>query len=223
VLRDFAGTKPTASGRKKQRDAILKLAAWSIRGLVDGRTGGGEAERTYIQAALDIGRGNFTTVAQLKGHFKKTDMLPLDDNTFEARFQRFPFDRPRSHTRARAVLYALEYQRIAKKSALKPRDTLTVEHVLPKSPVPGQWKGFSEDERASYTYMLGNLLLIDGPSGANAQLANKEWGDKKQLIKAWQQQTPLTVNALKRQSWSKKVIEDRTSELAKLAVKTWAA
>lgn len=149
-------------------------------------------------------------------------MLSLDDNHFETRFREFPFDRPTAHTRARAVLYALEYQKIANKSGLKPRDTLTVEHVLPKSPAPGQWKAFSEDDRASYTYMLGNLLLIDGPSGANDQLANKEWSDKKQLIKTWPQQTLLTVDALKRQSWTKKVIEDRTSELAKLAVKTWS-
>lgn len=223
VLRDFAGAKPTASGRKKQRNAVLKLTAWSMRGLVDGRTGGGEAERTYIKAALEIGRGQFTTVAQLKAHFRKSDMLSLDDNHFEGRFREFPFDRPTSHTRARAVLYALEYQKIAKKSGLNPRDTLTVEHVLPKSPATGQWMAFSEDDRASYTYMLGNLLLIDGPSGANDQLANKEWSDKKQIIKTWTQQTPLTVDALKRQSWTKKVIEDRTSELAKLAVKTWSA
>lgn len=221
VLRDFA--KPTASGRKKQRNAVLKLTAWSVRGLVDGRTGGGEAERTYIKAALEIGRGNFTTVAQLKAHFRDSDMLSLDDNHFEARFREFPFDRPTSHTRARAVLYALEYQKIATKSGLKPRDTLTVEHVLPKSPATGQWTAFSDADRASYTYMLGNLLLIDGPSGANDDLANKEWGDKKQLIKTWPQQTALTVGALKRQSWTKKVIEDRTRELAKLAVKTWSA
>ncbi|MGN6867571.1 MAG: hypothetical protein ACTHMY_04110, partial [Solirubrobacteraceae bacterium] len=52
VLRDFAGPNPKAAGRKKQRNALLKLTAWSIRGLVSGRTGGGEAERTYINAAL---------------------------------------------------------------------------------------------------------------------------------------------------------------------------
>ena len=223
VLRDFAGAKPTASGRRKQRNAVLKLTAWSMRALVDGRTGGGEAERAYITAALEIRRGNFKTIAQLKNHFQRSDMLSLDDRQFEARVREFPFDRPTSHTRARAVLYALEYQKIARKSALKPRDTLTVEHVLPKSPAAGQWRAFSDDERDTYTYMLGNLLLVDGPSGANDQLANKEWSAKKQLIKTWQQQTPLTVEALGRQNWTKNVIEARTSALAKLAVRAWSA
>jgi hypothetical protein len=223
VLRDFAGPKPTAAGRKKQRNAILKLTAWSIRGLVDQRTGGGEAERTYINGALGIVSGKFTTVAQLKDHFRKSEMLSLDDDHFEARFRAFPFDRPNAHTRARAILYALEYAKIAKKAALQPRDSLTVEHVLPKSPAAGQWTGFNDDDRASYTYMLGNLLLIDGPSGANDQLATKEWPDKRKLMRSWSPQTPLTVEALKRQAWTKNVIEARTTELAKLARKTWSA
>jgi len=67
------------------------------------------------------------------------------------------------------------------------------------------------------------LILIDGPSLANDQLANKEWTDKKKLIKTWSQQTPLTVEALKCRNWTKKAIKNRTNELAKLAVKTWSA
>lgn len=223
VLRDFGGKRSTKSARNKKRSAILKLTAWSIRGLVDGRTGGGEAERTYINGALAIHRGDFTTVAKLKAHFRKNNMFALDDEHFEERFRAFAFDRPNAHTRARAILYALEYQRVAKKAALTPRDTLTVEHVLPKSPAEGQWSEFSEEDRASYTYLLGNLLLIDGPSGANDDLANKEWGDKKKIIRTWSQQTPLTVEALRSRAWTKKVITKRTADLAALAVKTWRA
>jgi hypothetical protein len=223
VLRDFGGKRSAKSARAKKRNAILKLTAWSIRGLVDGRTGGGDAERTYINGALGIHKGSFTTVADLKAHFRKNDMFTLDDGHFEERFRAFAFDRPNSHKRARAILYALEYQKIARKSGLTPRDTLTVEHVLPKSPTEGQWSEFSEEDRASYTYLLGNLLLIDGPSGANDDLANKEWADKKRLIKAWPQQTPLTVEALRSRAWTKKVISKRTSDLAKLAVKAWRA
>jgi len=199
------------------------MTAWSIRGLVDGRTGGGEAERTYINGALAIHRGDFTTVAELKAHFRKNDMFAPDDKHFEERFRAFAFDRPNAHTRARAILYALEYQRVAKKAGLTPRDTLTVEHVLPKSPAEGQWSEFSEEDRASYTYLLGNLLLIDGPSGANDDLANKEWADKKKIIRTWSEQTPLTVEALSSRAWTKTVITKRTADLAALAVKTWRA
>jgi hypothetical protein len=90
VLRDFAGAKPSAAGRKKQRNAVLKLTAWSIRGLVDGRTGGGDAERTYVGAALKIVSGRFKTVASLKQHFVDRDMLIDDDKLFKTRFRRTP-------------------------------------------------------------------------------------------------------------------------------------
>lgn len=221
VLRDFGGMRPSKSAKSKKRSAILKLTAWSIRGLVDARTGGGDAERTYISGALEIHGGEITTVAKLKAHFRGNEMFSLDDVHFEERFRAFAFDRPNSHKRARAILYALEYQRIGRKSGLTPRDTLTVEHVLPKSPNEGQWTEFSEEDRASYTYLLGNLLLIDGPSGANDDLANKEWADKKHLIGTWPQQTPLTIDALRSRTWTKNVISKRTSALAKIAVKAW--
>ncbi|MCW2981113.1 MAG: hypothetical protein JWO14_2840 [Solirubrobacterales bacterium] len=223
VMRDLAGKKPTKSGRNRQRSAVLKITAWSMRGLVDDRTGGGDAERAYIRGALGIQSRTITTVPQLKSHFVDTEMLTLSDAQFLARFQRFPFDRPTSHKRARAVLYALEYQKIANKSGLKPRDTLTVEHVLPRSPAEGQWTAFTAEDLPSYTYMLGNLILVDGPSGANDDLANREWAMKKQRIRSFGQQTPLTTEALKRKSWTKAIIERRTSELARLAVKGWSA
>lgn len=166
--------------------------------------------------------GQFKTVASLKQHFVDRDMLIEDDSLFRARFRQYAFDRPNSHTRARAILYALEFGRISAKAALQPRDTLTVEHVLPKSPAAGQWQGFSDSQRRVYTYQLGNLLLIDGPSGANDQLANKEWPEKRQLIKSWRTQTPLTVEALKAINWTPARIDKRSDALADLAVKTWS-
>jgi hypothetical protein len=149
-------------------------------------------------------------------------MLTTNDKEFELSFARFAFDRRDAHTRARAILYGLEYHKIATKSSLKPRDTLTVEHVLPKSPAPGQWKEFSIDDRSTYTYRLGNLLLIDGPSNANDMLANKEWPDKRELIKKWKPLTPLTADAVKTPGWTKTSIDARTKRLAKFAAKTWA-
>ncbi len=223
VLRDLVKKKPSKTERRKQRQAILKITAWSVRALVDNRTGGSKAERTYIEAALQIRSGALDTVAQLKRHFLDHEMLPLDDKHFERGFREYAFDRPTSSTSARAVLYALEHQQVARKSALKPRDTLSVEHVLPKSPAAGQWQEFSVEDRTTFTFKLGNLLLIDEPSGANDDLANKEWPEKKKLIRAWLPQTPLTEKALNRREWKQKTIDDRTGELAKLAVKTWAA
>jgi hypothetical protein len=222
VLRDLGSGQAAATQKAKRRGAILKLTAWSVRGLVHGQTGGGHAERTYIRAAVAIHEGTIATVDQLKQHFLNRGMLTESNPLFKTRFKEYPWDRKTAHTRARAILYALEYHKIATKSGLQPRDTLTVEHVLPQSPATGQWSQFTEAERRAYTYNLGNLLLIDGPSGANDDLKNKEWPDKKTLIKGWPNQTPLTTEALKRQQWSAGTIDSRNDALASLAVKAFA-
>jgi hypothetical protein len=221
VLRDLGAKQKEATRRKKQRDAVLQIAAWSVRGLVDGRTGGGEAERTYITAAAGIRDGTLNTVDKLRAFFAGRNMFIADDGPFRQKFLEFSWDRANSHTRARAVLLALEYQQMGAKAAIAPRDTLTVEHVLPQSPKPGEWGHFSDDERAIHTYDLGNLLLIDGPSRANDLLANKEWAKKKALIKSWGSQTPLTTAALKYANWNAKTIQSRRSSIAKVAARAW--
>jgi hypothetical protein len=223
VLRDFAPGGAKKARLKKQGGAVLGIVAWSMRGLVHGRTGGGEAERTYISGAKEIREGRITSIEHLKKWFVQHNMLVLDNDAFRNEFMTFRFDSKFSHNRARAVLYALEYYKVPNKSGLTPRRTLTLEHVLPQSPAPGQWAQFTAGERDIYAYKLGNLLLIDGPSGANDQLANKEWPAKRQLIKSWPNQTPLTTEALKQRSWGKATINKRTRDLADLSVKAWKA
>jgi hypothetical protein len=221
VLRDLGAKQNDAPRRKKQREAVIQVASWSVRGLVDGRTGGGDAERTYINAAAGIRDNTLGTVDKLRAYFATRNMFISDDKLFKAKFLAFPWDRANSHTRARAILLALEYQQLGAKTAIQPRDTLTVEHVLPQSPAAGQWANFDNDARAVYTYDLGNLLLVDGPSRANDLLANQEWPDKKALIMGWGAQTPLTTAVLNLTAWDAKRIETRRTGLANLATKAW--
>lgn len=217
VLRDLAPKVSASTRRKRQAEAVRRVAAWSVRGLVLRLLGAGAAEDAYISAAAAIHAGTLDTVAKLKGHFTGSGILSVDDDLFEEEFRAYTWDTKSNHTKARAILYALESSQIPKKSALAPRQTLTVEHVLPKSPNPGEWTQFTEDERKVFTYRLGNLLLIDGPSRANDSLGNKTWSAKKALIQGFGVQTPLTTQALAKTSWSKKTISDRQNELATTA------
>ncbi len=221
VLRDLGKGESASAQRKKQREAVLKITAWSVRGLVDGRTGGGEAMRTYINAATGIRSGSYKTVHKLREYFASRSMFIADDAIFKEKFLIFPWDRANSHKRARAILTALEQQRLGSRTALTPNDTLTIEHVLPRSPEAGQWTHFTPDQRSTYTYNIGNLLLIDGPSGANNTLGNKEWPDKKALIQSWQNQTPLTNDALNNADWNAQVIDTRRLSLANIAARAW--
>lgn len=222
VLRDFGAAQGAKQRRQKQRQAVIKIAAWSLRGLVLEQLGGGEAGKTYIRAASEIRHGNIQSLNKLRTFFVQRGLLVTDDSLFTEAFRRFSFARATSHNRASAVLYGLEHYKITSKAGLQPRDSLTIEHVLPKNPADGQWTDFSEDDRKVYAYRLGNLLLIDGPSRANDLLANKEWPDKRALIKTWPNQTPLTTQAVRRLKWNKETIESRTNELAMLAANAWS-
>ena len=223
VLRDFAKDKLANARHKTQRDAIVKIAAWSVRALVHRRLGGGEAMKTFIAAAAAIRneRSPAATVMDLRKVFEDRNVLMSDDNLFERRFQEYRFDNRTNHTKARAVLCALEYTKSGAQAGMRPREGLSVEHVLPQSPADGQWTHFSDDEKRDYTYLLGNLLLVDYPSGANNSLGNKKWPQKRTLLVSWEGQTPLTIDALKHTNWTRQTIDHRQLELARLAVKTW--
>jgi hypothetical protein len=223
VLRDFAGRQGAHIRRKRRHMVVLKIAAWSVRGLVHEKLGGGEAERTYITAAMEIHANRLATVDQLKQWFIDKKLLVVENRLFKEAFKAFAFDRAKSHNRARALLYALEYHKISDKSGLVPRASLTVEHVLPQSPGLGQWRHFTVEEARVYAYNLGNLLLIDGPSRANDLLGNKEWSVKKKLIQGWRPQTPLTTASLKYRQWTASTIDKRNDALADLAVAAWSA
>jgi hypothetical protein len=225
VLRDYASKQVEKRQKQRRADAVIKIARWSVRGLVHRELGTSEAEKVYISAAekMRADAGPLDTAAQLKKWFVDGGILNVDDLLFETAFRDYDWDSKSNHTRARAILYALEYYETPKKSGLKPRDTLTVEHVLPQSPEDGAWTNYTDDERAVYTYRLGNLLLIDGPSRANDALGSKSWADKRDLIKGYGPQTPLTTAAVKKTTWTKATIDGRQRELAKLAPKAFAA
>jgi hypothetical protein len=225
ILRDYAAKEPQRRRDARRADAIIKVARWSVRGLVLRQLGTGEAEKAYISAAegMRAATSPVDTAGKLKQRLVDGGILTVDNAIFREAFRDYGWDSKTSHTRARTILYALERHLIPNKSALTARDTLTVEHVLPQSPAAGTWSGFTADERAVYTLKLGNLLLIDGPSRANDSLGNKEWPDKRREIASFGPQTPLTVEAIKRATWSKSTIDDRQDELAALAVKAFPA
>jgi hypothetical protein len=221
VLRDLAPNVNDSTRRRRQGEAVRRAAAWSVRGLVLRLLSGGTAEDAYITAATAIRAGTIDTVAKLKAHFIDKEILNEDDALFEEEFRTYTWDSKTNHTKARAILYALEVSQIPNRSALTARQTLTVEHVLPKSPGPGDWAQFTPDERDVYTYRLGNLLLIDGPSRANDSLGNSGWPAKKRLIQGYGAQTPLTTAALAKTTWSRATINDRQVELAAIALQAF--
>ena len=217
VLRDYpVGTDGSTSRRKAQEELILKIAAWSIRGLVDGRTGGQSAQSLYVFAAAAIREGKAKTIAHVRKLFTEKRLFIESSPNFRAAFERQRFD----NQQAKSILYELERSRLGANAAIGLKDALTLEHVLPQNPKRGTWKAFTADERALYATRLGNYLLLAQPF--NSSLGNAEWPKKQQRIAAEAvSQTLLTVAALSIVNWNKAAINRRQKELANAAARHW--
>jgi hypothetical protein len=217
VLSDFGKDAPNAKKRRAaQEELITKVAAWSIRGLVDGRTGGQSAQTLYVSASGAIRDGSAKTVADVRKLFTEKRMFIESDADFKVAFRGQRFD----NQQAKAVLYELERAALGSSAALGLKDELTLEHVLPQSPESSSWTHFTADERAIYARRLGNMLMLAQPF--NSSLGNLEWPDKKKrILDVKDSQTPLTVAALRFRQWSKNTIDTRTAELADAATARW--
>ncbi len=217
VLTDYAAEATSEKRRRRrQEELIVKVTSWSIRGLVDGRTGGQSAQSLYIAAARAIRDGHAKTANAVRQRFTEKSMFIEGDADFKRAFKAQRFD----NVQVKAVLYELERETLGSSAALALKEELTLEHVLPRRPAPGTWAHFSEDERPIYAQRLGNILLLAQPF--NSSLGNLEWPDKKSRIAAESgSQTPLTLEAIRSRRWTKTAIERRTNRLADLAAAHW--
>ena len=101
---------------------------------------------------------------------------------------------------------------------------ITVEHVLPQSPAKNsQWvQDFTEDEAATWTHRLGNLLLLN--RRANSQAQNFDFDVKKGKYFTSGKGVAvfaLTTQVLAKPEWTPQVVERRQEELVHLLVREW--
>ncbi len=99
-------------------------------------------------------------------------------------------------------------------------DEVNLEHILPKNPQKNsEWyKIFSKDEdRNKYTYLLGNLTLIQGKK--NSEASNKDFKEKKEIYR----NSSIIQNKeiAEKNVWQMKEIIDRTIELSKKIIEIW--
>lgn len=102
--------------------------------------------------------------------------------------------------------------------------TITVEHVLPQSPAQdSQWvRDFTEEEAATWTHRLGNLLLLNRRANSRAQ--NFDFDVKKDKYFTSGKGVAvfaLTTQVLAEPVWTPDVVERRQEKLVGLLVKEW--
>ena len=101
---------------------------------------------------------------------------------------------------------------------------ITVEHVLPQSPAQdSQWvRDFTEEEAATWTHRLGNLLLLNRRVNSRAQNFDFNVKKDKYFISGRGVAVfALTTQVLAERVWTPDVVERRQEELVGLLVKEW--
>lgn len=103
--------------------------------------------------------------------------------------------------------------------------TLTVEHVLPRTPkANSDWVRWFPNarERATYVHRLGNLVLLS--RAKNAQASNYDFDHKKTVYFAGANGVSpyaLTTQVLREREWTPQVIERRQQELLQSLKTMW--
>lgn len=201
----------------------LKRLLWLLEVLIvryqligGGRTG--DLEIACARLAHRIFQGKCSSTSEAFTIIK--DIFPTD-----AQFRdNFKTKQERGTQKARYILACLEIQerRARKDSAfaaeLEPSNTLTLEHVLPKSP-DDNWATMLEGDpefAEEGTYRLGNLCLL---TQVNQTLGNRSFDAKKTYF--GRSELLLTNHLSELENWNRSKMESRQSRMAKLAVDYW--
>jgi hypothetical protein len=201
---------------KPQVVSIVKnLTSWGVRGIVAGNSGGGQVERYFTDAAVDVRRGEITSAEALLDAL--SPVVPNDSVFLNA----FSSMRVTKNSQARYYLCAIEKHLEGRKDPElilnEDAKQVNLEHILPQRPANGAWTAFTADEAAAYAYRLGNMTLLSRSD--NQKLGNGEWPEKREVL----QQSRLRLNKQLAEidAWDKETIEARQKTLADLALQVW--
>ena len=180
--------------------------------------GGGRTGRLEISCAKlanDIYKGRCRNTSQALTLLK--DIFPPDKEFKEA----FKTKQERNSQKARYILSNLERQERMKanlSAELEPSLSLTLEHILPKSPDPSWNPTLKKDPtfHEDCTYRIGNLCLL---SGVNRALGARSFDNKKAFYRT--SEILLTKGVTRFELWNRQSVEQRQVYLAELAVAFW--
>lgn len=196
--------------KAKATKLFVKLAKWSVRGLVAGRIGAGQSEDAFGSAAKAIFDGGCRNQTQVRDKISK--LIP-NDAEFEVAFQAYG---QLSVARAKYMLAMLE-RAYEESNNIPPKPFewhstgVTIEHVMAQSAVG------ANEERVAHLNNIGNLALLE--KKLNKDAGNKAFNTKKHIYRT--SEFGLTQELYACPAWEVPEIQNRTAELARLACKAW--
>lgn len=202
---------------KREMERVLRLLeviAGRYQLVERGRPG--RMESLGARTAKLITEGKIRTATQVLSELKE---LYIPDRDFESRFATKV---ERESKKAAYLMRGLERQTLLRAQDQHVRElipgSVTVEHILPKSPKEGWRKELDEDPEllTDCLYRLGNLCLL---ADMNRSLGNKPFSEKKKVF--LESKMRITSSVAKYEHWGRKQIDERQQHLAELAVAYW--
>jgi len=194
---------------------LSKLLAWSIRGIVVGGIGGGQAERMYCDAAVAIRDGSIKDHNMLLAALQR--IIPSQSLFYNA----LVYERAPKAMISRYMLLEIErHLRGEEASEHVPnpdKEEVNLEHILPKNAKTQEWKGFNSEEVPLNSSKFGNLTLLR--KNENNRIGNKSWDFKKAAFS--KSSLALNTSLAKTEGWNEGEIEARGRWLAGIALEVW--
>lgn len=113
---------------------------------------------------------------------------------------------------------------LAGEGATYDHPVISIEHVLPQTPKQGsQWmKSFpDEDDREYWVHRLANLVLLSRRRNISASNYDFDQKKKKYFGEGSVAPFPLTIEVLREDKWTPKVLEQRQRYLCETLAKEW--
>ena len=195
--------------------AFASFVSWGVRLLIASSTRSGSVENPLAEAAKLVSEGRLTTAAALKQQL--ATVIPAD-----VKFrQGFEFASVSKASLARYYLRSLES--MANDDNMPyfipndDRQTINLEHVLPRQPDPVWLSSFTEESARINARRIGNLALMLATD--NSTIRSEGFETKRPLY----EDSPyvLTQEIASVSEWNEEAISARQKRLADLAVTTW--
>jgi uncharacterized protein with ParB-like and HNH nuclease domain len=195
--------------------ALGALVAWSVRGIVVGGIGGGQAEKVYCDAATAIRRGAIKNREDLLLSLDR--IIPSDSHFNNA----LVYEKVPKPIIVRYMLQEIERHLRGPSEpeliANPDKEEVNLEHILPLNATANDWPQFAADDVPLYANRLGNMTLLK--KSENNKVGNKMWAIKRVTLA----RSTLNLNSSIKElpDWTTTVIDQRSRELSLMALEIW--
>ncbi|MBC8063928.1 MAG: DUF262 domain-containing protein [Chlorobia bacterium] len=195
------------------REMVLRwMVSFLVRYSIIGERGTGNLETLYARTSVEV-RSTPYKSSEVKRLFH--ELYPSDDE-FKVNFTEKTLQKT---DLIKYILASIEDKRSTGLEKIVNSEGLTVEHILPRTPVAGWGAKYAKGSKlhSALLWRLGNLTLLTSPMNeavANDVFANK----KKEYIKS---ELAITSELSKSVAWHEVTIDARQAVFASEAISIW--